>query len=151
VHRCRCRTQFVPFYTAPRLPHREREVTKRVSASFVAYPGKTRARARAPPLVVPRSRSRSAVKTLISGPTLITNGFAGLHTDLTPLSFQRGRNTRRGGRRGRRRGWERRTAFESLGFASASARVVLSSRVTRIISHAYPRADRTFMDPFCTS
>jgi len=57
------------------------------------------------------------VKTLISGPTLITNGFfAGLHTDLTPLSFQRGRNTRR---QRRRMGEEDRTAFESLGFARA--------------------------------
>lgn len=38
--------------------------------------------------------SRSAVKTLVSEPTLITNGSTGLHTDLTPLSFQRGRNIR---------------------------------------------------------
>jgi len=41
--------------------------------------------------------------------------------------------------------------FRILGIrerARARARV-LSSRVTRI-RHAYPRADRTFMDPFCT-
>lgn len=60
------------------------------------YPGKTCAR-----LVCAALTSRSAVKTLVSGPTLITNGSANLHTDLTPLSFQRGRNIRG-------------TAFESL-------------------------------------